>query len=300
MFDRKFKLSCLILMTVTFLTACRPLERNSLTLAGSTAFQPIVEMAAKGYNLRHPGTVINVQGGGSGTGVSQVQEGAIDIGNSDLFASEKKGINASRLRDHLIAVTGITPIVNPKAGVKNVSQRQLVAIFTGKIVNWRQLGGEDLKITVINRSIGSGTRNNFEKWGLAGHSSMVAQEQSSSGTVCKIVGATPGAISYIAFPYINKKIQPLSIDGVKPSMQNVKSNKWKIWAYEHMYTLKKNDKNTRSFLNYMMSDYVQQKIIPKLGYIPVSSMSIKRSDNGTLSSSEGSHKNIARSDTNRP
>ena len=298
MFNRKLRLGFLVLAVLISLTGCRPLSKNSLTLAGSTAFQPIVEMAASSYNLRYKKTLVNVQGGGSGTGISQVEEGAIDIGNSDVFASEKKGIKASRLKDHQIAVTGITPIVNPKTGVKNVSQKQLIGIFTGKIKNWRYLGGKNLKIIVINRSIGSGTRNNFEKWGLAGHRSMVAQEQSSTGTVCKIVAATPGAISYIAFPYINNKIQPLSIDGVKPSRQNVKTNKWKIWAYEHMYTLKKNDKNTRAFLRYMMSNNVQQKIIPKLGYIPVSSMNFKRSENGTLSNSEGGRAKVDGSHTN--
>ncbi|KRN05969.1 phosphate ABC superfamily ATP binding cassette transporter, substrate-binding lipoprotein [Liquorilactobacillus sucicola DSM 21376 = JCM 15457] len=267
---------------LTLLTACRPLVKSSLTLAGSTAFQPIVEMAADSYNQQHPEAAVNVQGGGSGTGISQVEEGAIDVGNSDVFASEQKGIESTRLQDHQVAVTGIAPIVNPEAGVKDVSHSQLVAIFTGKIRNWQSLGGRNLKIIVINRSIGSGTRKNFEKWGLDGQKSMVAQEQSSTGTVRKIVAATPGAISYIAFPYINDNIQPLSIDGVAPSSNNVRNNRWKIWSYEHMYTLKKTNKNTRSFLKYMMSDYVQRKVIPRLGYISVSSMKTGRSANEGL------------------
>lgn len=282
MSSRKLKLFFFVLTMLTLLTACRPLVKSSLTLAGSTAFQPIVEMAADSYNQQHPEAAVNVQGGGSGTGISQVEEGAIDVGNSDVFASEQKGIESTRLQDHQVAVTGIAPIVNPEAGVKDVSHSQLVAIFTGKIRNWQSLGGRNLKIIVINRSIGSGTRKNFEKWGLDGQKSMVAQEQSSTGTVRKIVAATPGAISYIAFPYINDNIQPLSIDGVAPSSNNVRNNRWKIWSYEHMYTLKKTNKNTRSFLKYMMSDYVQRKVIPRLGYISVSSMKTGRSANEEL------------------
>lgn len=270
-----------MLIMLSFLTACQPLTTKSLTVAGSTAFQPVVELAAAAYSQKAKVTV-NVQGGGSGTGISQVEEGAIEIGNSDVFAAEKRGITVNRLRDYQVAVTGITPIVNPKTGINNISQRQLSDIFTGKIKNWRSIGGKNLKIIVINRSMGSGTRNNFEKWGLNGQRSMVAQEQSSTGTVRKIVAATPGAISYIAFPYVNSEVQALSIDGVAPTKKNVRNNNWRIWAYEHMYTLKRNNTAARSFINYMMSAAVQRKIIPKLGYIAVSSMKIKRSESGKV------------------
>ena len=100
---------------------------------------------------------------------------------------------------------------------------QLKGIFTGKYTNWKQVGGKNQKIIVINRAQGSGTRKAFESDVLKGESAIKAQEQDSSGTVQKMIAATPGSISYLAFPYLNKDVQKLSIDNVKPNAKNVEN-----------------------------------------------------------------------------
>lgn len=255
---------------------------ESITAVGSSALQPLVETVSESYQNEHPGQFVNVQGGGSGTGLSQVQSGAVDIGNSDLFAEEKDGIDASALVDHRVAVVGIMPIVNKGVGVKDISMENLAKVFLGEITNWKELGGKDQQIVILNRATGSGTRGTFEKWVLDGKTAIRSQEQDSSGMVRQIVSDTPGAISYVAFSYVSDEVATLSIDGVEPTDENVITNAWTIWSYEHMYTKGKPQKLTKDFLDYMLSDEVQDKIVGQLGYISVSKMKVERDWKGNV------------------
>lgn len=255
---------------------------ESITAVGSSALQPLVETAAESFQANHPGRFINVQGGGSGTGLSQVQAGAVEIGNSDVFAEEKSGIDASALVDHQVATVGITPIVNQKVGLTNISMTDLRRVFLGEVTNWQEIGGNDLAIVLLNRASGSGTRNTFERWVLQGETAKQSQEQDSTGMVRQIVADTPGAISYLAFSYVNEAVDVLSIDGVAPTDENVMTNEWVIWSYEHMYTKGEPTGLTKDFIEYILSDDVQTNIVGKLGYIPVSKMKVQRDWQGNV------------------
>lgn len=257
-------------------------SKVEITAVGSTALQPLVEQIAEIYMTDNPNYSIVVQGGGSGTGLTQVSSGAVDIGNSDVFAEEKEGIDSSAIEDHQVAVVGMGPVVNKEVGVDDVTQDELVDIFTGKIKNWKELGGEDQEIVVVNRAQGSGTRATFEKWGLNDAQSVASQEQDSSGTVKKIVSETPGAISYLAFSYFDDSLSPLKIDGVAPTEENVATNDWKIWSYEHMYTKKDASTEITAFLDYIMTEDVQKNVVAKLNYIPITSMKISRDLEGNV------------------
>lgn len=257
--------------------------KAKLMIVGSTALQPLVEKASSQFQEDDPGSNITVQGGGSGTGLSQVQSGAVQVGNSDIFAEQQEGIHPDKLTDHKVAVVGMAPVINKNVGVKNVSMDQLRRIFTGKITNWKEVGGKDQKISVINRAKGSGTRATFENAVLQPDDKPVnAQEQDSNGTVQKIVGQTPGAISYLAFSYVNKDLQELSIDNVKPTYKNVSTNKWKIWSYEHMYTKGKPTGSAKKLVDYILSDDVQKGLVSKLGYYSVNNMHVKMDPDGEV------------------
>ena len=271
------------LAAIFTLSACGPVvDEESITAVGSSALQPLVEAAGEQFSAENLGKFVNVQGGGTGTGLSQIAEGAVDIGNSDIFAEEREGIDASQLVDHRVAIVGITPIVTPGVGVTDLSMEELRGIFTGKYSNWSELGGKDLPIVVLNRAKGSGTRATFDKWVLAGEESIVTQEQESNGTVRQIVASTPGTISYVSFSYVNEDVEALSIGGVKPTAENVATNAWVIWAYEHMYTNGEPTGLTKEFLDYMLSEEVQGNLIEALGYIPSTQMKIDRDLEGNV------------------
>ncbi|WP_144486546.1 phosphate ABC transporter substrate-binding protein [Bacillus pumilus] len=254
---------------------------GSITISGSSAMQPLVLAAAEKFMDKHPKADIQVQAGGSGAGLSQVSEGSVQIGNSDVFAEEKDGIDAKALTDHKVAVVGMAAAVNPEVGVKDITKDELKKIFTGKIKNWKELGGKDQKITLVNRPDSSGTRATFVKYALDGATPAEGITEESSNNVQKIIAETPGAIGYLAFSYLKEdKITPLSIDGVKPEESNVESGKYTIWAYEHSYTKGEPEGLAKQFLDYLMSDEVQKEIVKDQGYISVSNMKVERDATG--------------------
>lgn len=258
---------------------------KQITAVGSTALQPLAAQAADEFGNNHPGVTVNVQGGGSGAGLSQVGKGNVTIGNSDIFAEQKDGIESNKLKDHKVAVVGITPVVNADIKVSSLTMDQLRDIFAGKITNWQEVGGQNKKISLINRAQGSGTRFTFEKEVMDGQETKTSQEQDDNGAVQKIISKTPGAISYLAFSYTAgdqaKNLKPITIDKVRPTEKNVRNNKWSIWAYEHMYTTKKPDKNTTKFIKFVKSKDMKSTV-KKLGYIPVNDMKVTKNADGDV------------------
>lgn len=257
---------------------------GTITAVGSTALQPLVEAGAELFMEENPNVQITIQGGGSGQGITQIVQGSVQIGNSDVFAEEKVDdpADAEKIKDNRVCVVGMGPIVNPEVSVDDISLEDLAKIFTGEVTNWNQVGGSDQEIVVINRQAGSGTRAVFEAAVLGDKESATFQEQDSSGTVAKMVGETPGAISYLAFSYFDDQTKALSVDGVAPETATVEDNSWVIWAYEHMYTALEPDAATQAFIDFMLGEEVQGSLVEENGYIPISGMKVEKDAEGNV------------------
>ena len=238
--------------------------------------QPVVDAASKLYVSACAGSTISVQGGGSGTGLTQVASGAVDIGNSDVTAEEKlKPEQSSLLVNHIVLKQGWVMVVNSSVtGITNLTTQQASDIWTGKTTNWKDVGGPDQAIVLILRPASSGTRAVFKKVVLNGadEATSATLTEDSNGTVAKAVGTTPGATSYIGLAYYqaNKAgVTPLQLDGVDATPANITNGTYKLSANGNMYTKGAATGLSEAFINYMLGGQVQNTLLPSLFYAPI-------------------------------
>jgi phosphate transport system substrate-binding protein len=256
---------------------------GSITASGSTALQPLVDAAQKSFSAKNPNATVSVQGGGSGTGLTQVSQGAVQIGDSDIFASEKlPGDKAAELKDHEVCAIGFVVATTNDTGVTNLTKAQIQDIFTGKVTNWKDVGGKDLPIKIIHRPNGSGTRVTFTKSVMGGKTEKddLGMTQDSTGAVVTSMKQTPGSISYLALSYmsddVKKSISAVTIDGIEATTANIisskepESSKYPFWSYEHMYTKGAATGVSKALIDYIMSSEFKSQVV-KQGYIPISS-----------------------------
>lgn len=255
---------------------------GSFTASGSSALYPLVKDAIAKYKKTNPNVSITLNAGGSGTGLKQVADGTVDIGNSDVEASSKlTSDQAATLTDHKICVIAMAPIVNTDvaASVKSLTTQQLIDIFTAKTTNWKDVGGPDEAITLVTRPATSGTRALFKQYALNNNeeASNASLETDDSGTLIQSVSGHKGAIGYVALSYLinNTSVSTVSIDGVEPTLDNVYSGKYPVWGYEHMYTKGEATGAVKAFLDYMQSDEYAQSV-ETLGYNVTSKMTVSR------------------------
>ena len=260
-------------------------KKAEITVAGSTAFEPLVKQAVKSYAQFNPSVKVNVLGGGSQAGLNQVDQCKVEIGTSDFFAAQQNIVNRDHLSDYKVAVVGIAVVANQKLKVNNLSASQLKDIFSGKITNWKQVGGKNQKITIVSRADGSGSRKAFELNVMGKTPIAAAEELSSNKHLEEYVAKTPGAIGYLAFPYLKDskpKLKKIKIDNVTPTAEHVKDNSWKIWAYEHMYTRGMSRGEASKFITYMLGDDVQDGMLQKAGYISIHDMEVQKDEHGAM------------------
>ncbi|SDF16729.1 phosphate ABC transporter substrate-binding protein [Sporolituus thermophilus] len=245
--------------------------QGTVTASGSTALLPLLKPAQEEFQKKHPKVTVNIAGGGSFTGMNQVAAGSVNIGNSDVELPPE--LKDKGLVDHKVAVAPFVFIVNPDVTVDNLTQQQYIDIFTGKITNWKEVGGKDQKITIIHRAKSSGSRATIAQVVLKGAAfTDNAVIQDSNGAVRAAIASTPGAIGYVDAPYADNTVKVLAYNGVKYTPENVINGTYPVFAYEHMYTKGEPTGAVKAFIDYVMSKEFQETYVEKNGFLPITKM----------------------------
>jgi len=232
-------------------------SRENITMAGSTAFQPFAEKLADHYLATHPEVSITVQGGGSSLGIQSALSGTAQIGMADLV---KLPPEAALLKSVVAARDGIAVVLNPANKVDSLTMDQVHDIFTGKIRNWKDVGGADHAIAVISREAGSGTRSSFEQ--IVGNFKLTpdALIQDSNGTIRETVANDANAVGYLSHGLINAKIKAVTVDGEACSEAGIMSGSYKL--VRPVFLMAKPDASPAclAFLDYVLSPEGQELI----------------------------------------
>ncbi|WNR43291.1 phosphate ABC transporter substrate-binding protein [Paenibacillus roseipurpureus] len=242
---------------------------GTVTASGSSALLPLVKQAATEFMEKNPKVTINVTAGGSGTGIKNVADGTSDIGNSDIEPGAE--YKDKGLVDHQVAIAPFALIVNKDVKVDNLTKQQATDIFTGKITNWKEVGGNDAKIVLVHRPESSGSRALVKQIILDGKEfSKDGITQENSGAVKTAVAGPSGSgsIGYVDTPYIDDTLKALKIDGVAYSEENIKNGTYKLFGVEHMYTKGEAKDATKAFIDYITTKEFQGKQVRDLKFLP--------------------------------
>ncbi len=243
-------------------------QKGTLRIAGGTAHIPVMKEAVKMISGVNSDIQISVAGGGSGLGIKQVGEGLVDIGNAGRKASEEE-ITKYGLVLCKWAVDGVAAVVNPKNGAHALSGAQLQDIFSGKITNWKDVGGVDATINLYTRDEASGTRKVFWKKALAkGEISNKANVVVSNGAMKTTVAGDPNGIGFVSVGHIDESVTPVILNGVTPTLATVRSGEYPV--ARGLYSITKGEATglAKLFLDFILSP-TGQKIVADKGFIPV-------------------------------
>jgi len=247
---------------------------GNLVINGSTTVLPIAQKVAEAYMKENPNVKISISGGGSGNGIKSLIDGTTDIANSSRFIKDKEvalAVGKGRYPvPFAVAYDCIVPAVHPSNSIKNITLDQLKAIYMGKIKNWKEIGGPDLKIVVVSRDTSSGT---YEVW----ESKVMKKErvypgalqQASNGAVVQAVSKNRNAIGYIGIGYVNQSVKPLMVNSIMGSAKTTLDGIYPISRALYMFTQGWPRGDTLNFINYVLHPLKGQKYVKEAGYVPL-------------------------------
>ncbi|MCB6341649.1 phosphate ABC transporter substrate-binding protein [Enterocloster lavalensis] len=197
---------------------------GSISMVGSTSMEKFANALSEAFMEKYPDVTVSAQFVGSGAGVEAVLNGTADIGNSSRnLKDEEKEKGAV---ENIVAIDGIAVVVDPANGVGDLTREQLADVYTGKINNWKDLGGSDAPIVVVGRESGSGTRGAFEELLGLEDACKYSNELDSTGAVMAKVASTPGSIGYVSLDVLDDTVKALNLEGAEPTEENIKAGSY--------------------------------------------------------------------------
>lgn len=256
--------------------AATPLK-GKIVIAGSSALLPLTQQAAKEFRKSNPSVTIAASASSSIAGPQSVMKGSAQIGACDWDATKDvPGFTAFKeLKAYPVAVIPFATVVNKNVTVKNLTSKQLQDIFAGKITNWKEVGGSDADIVVINRKFGSGTRVNYQMKALGGAEFMKPgasknyKEVGSSGEMKTAVQTTPNAIGYIDLVYVSGDMKAVAFEGVEATTDNVINGKYKVFGTGYYLTKGEATGAVKAYIDYVQSAKFQSGSLKKMKFIPI-------------------------------
>lgn len=248
-------------------------------IKGSDTCLPLTQSEAEHFMNKNKTAKVTVTGGGSGVGISALMDGTTDIAMSSRkmkFDEKVKMQEAKKnAKEMVVAYDALAVVVHPSNKVSNLTREQLEGIFTGKIKNWKEVGGADMKIVAYSRETSSGTYEFFKESVLKNKNYMNGiLSMPATGAIIQSVSQTKGAIGYVGLAYLNKDTKPvhISYDGgktfIEPTFVNAKNKSYPIVRPLFYYYEAKNEGKVKPFIDYVLSAEGQD-IVKKVGYLPV-------------------------------
>jgi len=241
---------------------------GKIMIGGSTTVLPIAQAAAEQFMAENPQVRVEVQGTGSSEGIKGVSEGVLNIGDSSRELKPEEG--KLGLVDHKIAIDALALVVNPDNKVTNLTRKQVVDILTGKITNWKDVGGADDDIVVVGRDEASGTREFVQK-DIIGEDARFAADALAlpgAGQVKATVAKTPAGIGYVGLGAVDDSVKALKVEGVAPGEATVKDDTYAYHRYLHMFTKGEPADPTKAFLDFVLGEKFQTETVAS-EFVPV-------------------------------
>ncbi len=265
----------LIMLILVLATGAIAAEKQTLQIVGSTTVGPIADAFAETFNNKYPNLDITIKKTGSGDGAAALLDGRCDIAIMSRFMKDKEFKNAVSKGifpvPHVVAMDGVCVVVHPSNPVKELTSDQVRDIYMGKITNWKQVGGADLKIVIISRDTSSGTYETFHKLLMKKKEMVKTVEYVNSNPQAHArVKTTKGAIGYIGIGFLDANVKALKLDGVMPSRETIASGTFPLARPLFMFTngYPKLGSMTHKFCSFYLSE-MGQEIVEAKGFVPV-------------------------------